>query len=454
MQRRTNRTKKSSTAQNTGQLGVNLVEETVLKMRFVWNPIHFESGIDGQIEIVETGTGAATNRIIQVQVKATAVEFQSESQDALSFHCEREHIDYWLGGTAPVILVVCRPLTREAYWKDIKGYFTDPANQKSATVRFNKTTDKFTPAVAGLLANLAQPEGGTHLGPLPKTEKLVTNLFPIESFPETLWSGSSAHKGKEAFTEALKAMNSPHLRELLLSNSTVYSFHDLTSKPLSSLVEKGTVERNSSEDWALTDDPDLKRNFVQLLNRCLRQFCFDQHIGYDGQKDLHYFHSRVDRIKREIRCPSLQKDGRRSVAEWHASKLSEDGGYYRHQAFKGKFVRFGDKWFLEITPSYFFTTDGKTEHRNSEVLLAGIKRMERHRGVLGHLLLWKSVFSDLDLSKRYKMLKFSPPLELELKTGIDDEAWQKTGKAELETDDSEDRDDFEIDDDTDQLPLW
>ena len=60
--------------------------------------------------------------------------------------------------------------------------------------------------------------------------------------------------------------------------------------------------------------------------------------------------------------------------------LREDGStkYVRHLAFERRFRRFGDAWYLEITPTYYFTRDGRTEDRFSASHLAGIKRLERH----------------------------------------------------------------------------
>jgi hypothetical protein len=112
-----------------GQRGINMTERIVLEMGFVWNPIHIESGIDAIIEIRDPSTGETRNKIVQVQVKAVS-QFAAEHSDAFSFSCERAHIGYWLGGTARVILVVCRPDTEEIYWKDLKTYFSLPENRE------------------------------------------------------------------------------------------------------------------------------------------------------------------------------------------------------------------------------------------------------------------------------------------------------------------------------------
>jgi hypothetical protein len=89
-------------------------------MRYAWRPILiFDLGIDGEIEICDPQTGEATNLILRVQVKATAQPFQRESSDSFEYFCDRRDLDYWLRGNAPVILIVCRPDTNEAYWVSV-----------------------------------------------------------------------------------------------------------------------------------------------------------------------------------------------------------------------------------------------------------------------------------------------------------------------------------------------
>src|SRR5687768_2668197 len=124
--------KKVSPQGITGQLGANLIERIVLHMKYIWRPILiFDVGIDGEIEICDPVTGAATNSIIRVQAKATTRPFQAETPESFGYTCEQKDLEYWLQGNAPVILIVCRPETDEAYWVSVKDYFKDPALQKA-----------------------------------------------------------------------------------------------------------------------------------------------------------------------------------------------------------------------------------------------------------------------------------------------------------------------------------
>src|SRR4051812_22891208 len=122
-----------------GQLGANQIERIVLNMKYVWRPtLIFDAGIDGEIEIRDPITGEATNSIVKVQAKATTLSFQAETADAFEYLCEQKDLDYWLRGNTPVILIVCRPDTDEAYWVSIKDYFRELATRKGRKILFDK----------------------------------------------------------------------------------------------------------------------------------------------------------------------------------------------------------------------------------------------------------------------------------------------------------------------------
>src|SRR5438874_2370228 len=108
----------------TGQQGVNFIATVFSEMGYLWTPTsgHSDAGIDGFVEIRNPQTGEATNRILQVQSKATTREWDNETSESFEFRCNDRDLDYWMQGNAPIILVVSRPSTKEAYWVSIKSY--------------------------------------------------------------------------------------------------------------------------------------------------------------------------------------------------------------------------------------------------------------------------------------------------------------------------------------------
>jgi hypothetical protein len=143
-----------------GQEGVNLVERLVLKMGFLWYATPgMEAGIDGVIETRDRITGAVYNKIIQVQSKATVNRFPAETDDKFQYICHERDLNYWLEGNTPVILVVSRPRTDEAYWVSVKSYFKDSKKRASRKIIFDKKHDRFDEHSAKALMDLAsKPE--------------------------------------------------------------------------------------------------------------------------------------------------------------------------------------------------------------------------------------------------------------------------------------------------------
>lgn len=412
--------------QFTGQRGVNIVERIVLEMGYVWNATYFEAGIDGYIEIADPETGEATNKIVQVQVKAVENDFQSDNGQEFSFTCERAHIDYWLNGTAPVILVVCKIRTGEAYWVNVADFFSDPERRKGCTIRFDRKSDRFDSSAANRLLESAAPEGGLYLGPVPKEEKLISNLFPVFRMPERIFVADTEFRDRDEVVEALKPLERPEIREWMLKDRKLYSIHDLRREPLVGLCDRGTAEPFDIEEWSDSDDPVVLRDFVRIMNLCLGQFRFDRGFGYDHESGKTFFAAPIDGSERRIQCQSLEKTGTRTVVKkLFAKEGSDDVPCLRHQAFLGKFLRFNGQWFLEVTPTHFFSTDGRTPYRYAESLESGLKRIERHRSVVGDLLMWKSVLAGRELGHKYRHLEFNAPAEFELAVGIDDKAWQR-----------------------------
>src|SRR5438046_2600572 len=123
----------------TGERGINLIQRVVLEMGCLWYPTGgVEAGIDGFIEIRDPASGEVTNSIIQVQSKATANSFQAETTTGFDYLCDVRDIDYWLNGNAPVILIVSRPDTGEAYWAPLKERFRDPDVRNARKIHFDK----------------------------------------------------------------------------------------------------------------------------------------------------------------------------------------------------------------------------------------------------------------------------------------------------------------------------
>ena len=410
-----------------GQQGVNLIEQIVQKMGYVWRPTPiFDVGIDGEIEIRDPMSGEMTNTIIKVQSKATTQQFQAETDTSFEYRCEQRDLDYWLQGNVPIILVVCRPDTDEAYWVSIRDYFSAPAIRKIRKVLFDKQCNRFDDSCAAALKKLALPKNsGIYFAPLQKTETLYTNLLKVTSFAPKIYVASTNYRYVGDVWNKFSSMKVKVSPEWILTDKQIVSFHNLKLQPFNEICDLDTCKSFNTREWASSKDENIKRQFVRLLNWCLKQKTRLLRLRFDEDREYYYFPSTKDLKTYSVSYQHLQQESSRVVFKQY-SKKGDPGQktYCRHSAFRGHFLRLGDEWYLEITPTYHFTSDGYSRHKFCAKLLQGIKRVERNPDVLGQLLMWANYLSQSTLfSSEYPFLRFGQLATVDITTSLPDDLW-------------------------------
>ena len=287
-----------------------------------------------------------------------------------------------------MILIFSHPEQGEAWWVDVKAAFPDVVTRASRTVVVDKHTQRFDRDAAPALLQLAVPaSSGLYLRPPPKTETLTTNLLPIVTMPPVVYLATSAVRDYPAAGEAL-ATQAERRPGWILRDGKIMSFASLREPPLSVLCD-GDVEEHETGEWADSDDLDTQYRFMDLLKP--------------------HGHRLVCRSALAQGAPpcalpgdlgSERPEGRqgpgaigRTVFGPHYAK-SEPGkvSYYHHAALQMRFRRFDGCWYCQLEPDYCFTSDGYTESRLADKLLAGIKRLDRHPAVAGWTRVWANHF--------------------------------------------------------------
>lgn len=436
-----------------GDKGIALIHRVVLDMGFVWNPTNLEAGIDGYIEIRDDKTGEVSNCIIQVQSKAGASWFKAETDSTFEFLCDERDLKYWMSGNAPVILVVSRPENDEAYWVSIKDYFRDPMQRKSRKVTFNKACDRFDAKCRDRLAALAvPPDSGVYLSATPVTETLTSNLLPLNDYPKRLFRASTKLRSPSQVGDILRKHPNDGLNEWILHDAFIYAFHDLTLEPWTKTCLSATTENLPTDDWAFSDDRNRRYVFVRMIGKCMRELLYRQGVRFCKDKEHYFFRSTHDLTEKKV--------GGLSVFKAYESKATPGRtAYYRHRAARLRFLRYDQKWYVEITPSYHFTQDGFKISRYFEERLAGIKLLERQNKThLRQVQLWEQVLrqehltlgsprprqlslfgSDEDDSfetpiEPYPHLTFGRLAQFEVDWGVPEKAWLPSGGVADEDD--------------------
>lgn len=423
--------KRLTDRQLLGEQGVALISLAVSRMGFVWRPtaVH-DTGIDGEIELRDRGSGAVSGLLLKVQSKAVS-NFDKDGPGSFEYLADRRDVDYWLGHNVPVILVLSKPNTGEVYWQPVQ----EPDGRVRPTqFKFDKIRDKLDETAASQLIELVRrgTPGARGFAQL-KPERLLSNLLSVRHLPARLYLAETPFTTYKDVSKALEGTNISF--EYSLRNKQVLTVRDLTDPRYEFLCDRGTVEDFPVEQWSQSDDPDAQRDFVRIVNQCLKQLLRTSkaRVRLDPQTGTYYFPSNTGNTSYSFGYQGQKKSTSREVVkELRNKKLGHVMGF-RHSAMWGKFCRYGKDWFLEITPTYFFTDPGgRKQSRLHPDWLAGIKRLEKNGAIRGQLVMWEELLSgqgDL-FAEAYPFLAFNQLLSFDIEKGLSDAAWTANDEDE------------------------
>lgn len=426
--------KRLSQAQILGQQGINLIEERVLEMGFAWQPTNqaLEVGIDGSIELRDQQTGQMSGSLLLVQSKART-SLERETNTSFEFTCTRDDLEYWLGGTAPVLLVVSKPRERLAWYVSVKDYFRVADRRQSRRVRFDKATMRFEQSAASHLVALSAAAGsGTYFRPPPKYEILISNLLPVIRFPTKLYRAVTEFYDRGDVRDELKKHVEWPESEYVLRDKLIVSVHDLRNDPWRYVCDVGTTETVEIQEWRDSEDRETQRLFTQLLNQCLSRRVGPMGMHFLKESDALYFKASKPTEGSDV-LPSRRKSYRsrkaqtsRDVFRAYFSKSDPSKvAYYRHVGFERRFKRIDKKWYLEINPLYHYTTDGYEPHPFREEYHSKIKSIEGNNAVAGTVVMFASLLQDETtlFRENYPHLGFGSLERFQVPIGIEDASW-------------------------------
>jgi hypothetical protein len=180
-----------------------------------------------------------------------------------------------------------------------------------------------------------------------------------------------------------------------------------------------------TEDWSQTNDDVERRLFVQLLNECLRAKLAERGVWFSRENRYYFFRATPDLRDKQYGYQSREHRTSRFVFKGYPKKKDPaQMAYYRHSAFDGRFVRYAKDWFLQISPTYHYTFDGRKPYFYAPDQLSGIKRLENNDSVLGQIVMWQAVLTEKGLfDKVPDFLNFTSLAEFQLDSGFEDKSW-------------------------------
>ncbi|WP_022727544.1 DUF4365 domain-containing protein [Fodinicurvata sediminis] len=431
-----------TSSQMLGEIGETAVRHRFLDIGFQFDGrSRLEAGIDGVAEVMDEGKPLA--RMIAVQVKATeSGTYTAEDDEGFTYLLKRKDLEYWRPSNLPVIIVLYRKSDETFYWQEVPSGVTEGDRR----LRFDKQRDVLDRNAVNRLAALTVPKAGFgyYVPPLGGGEDALVNILPITMPPE-IYVASTPHSGPKAAALLLEG-EEPARFDWVINGGSFWSFHDPRASPCRDIVDFDQVEAIETGYLAFHEDLDEQNKFAFLLRKTLRHQT-RENLNWEKERKLLYFRALEKNVPRRFHYEASRNKTHADVVNVITSKKEEDRvDFVRHHAFAPRFELLDDQWFLVVTPTYYFTTDGFTPHSYPQALLAGKKRMDNSASLRGQVIMWHRVLTQKeraagDLFGRDAepelCLQFEAPPQITLDTRVPEDVWGAPRKKAEEPDNQE-----------------
>lgn len=374
---------------------------------------HF-SGVIARTPVFSAGPIASSDRLLKDP--EVLIPILTTSRHLLAIEMESAGVHRAARDNTPMLAI--RGLS------DIVGYKRNDAWTKYACATaayFTRAYLRTTPVPPSDISN-APSSANSLVSPVDE-EEAFSNLLPLRHFPERLFVGPALCRSMKQGWAILQQPGgtSRVSGAWTLYEGNIYSFQDPERSRLRNIVDIGGLEEFDSKEWAFSDDSDKRRLFVYLLNACLRDDLWTLGVRHHGSQDVYAFMGRPDEPPRKLKYANLKLRSTATVVA-HYESTSKEGKKYpfmRHTAFTGRFRLLDGLYYLEITPTYRFTRDGRDLDRFHDMRLSGIKRLERNRSVLSQLLIWQATLrAPWPRTDSSRLLEFAPLLSFRFSSNL------------------------------------
>jgi hypothetical protein len=181
-------------------------------------------------------------------------------------------------------------------------------------------------------------------------DALLGNLLEVTSFPPLVWSAPTDKKSSREVRAEV-----PDAEGHIIRSNTLFTFADLSNERchLRQVVNVSDLQNQATREWLL--DTEKAGSWIALLNQALTSHLSKLAIRKED-KGRYFFRPNKDGTTR------LWRNGKDRAREVAAKKINptDSSTFWVHHAARIRFKRLGDRFFLMIEPTYFFTTDGET----------------------------------------------------------------------------------------------
>ncbi len=177
--------------------------------------------------------------------------------------------------------------------------------------------------------------------------RYASNFLEVVKFPDIIWyAGTDARRPQEVLENAGMDWVPP----FILHEGLLFTFQNLSklANSLYTQIDVNDIENVTVEEFIANYG---EERFVWLLNECFYRHLKAKDLWIDRYRKRVYF-PRTDDGPRTIEYQARVRRATRTV-------VKRKNRYWEHKSFWFRFERFADAWTLVILPSYVFTTDGR-----------------------------------------------------------------------------------------------
>lgn len=401
-----------------------------------WHPgsTDIDTGIDGEIELVDPGTDEVRNFRIGVQSKATEGMWRSETTDGFLYKAKPDDIAYWLGGNQPVLLVCSRPSKGEAYFRNVQQWVSDSKTRASGLIDFDKRRDRFD---AGAADRLFAVEARVPIvleppGPVLTPETAKSNLLPIYWQTPSMWViPAPGEQWGDWFSKALDA--GVARTDLAMRAGSLWSLVPFEPAFLDAIEVHHPPETIPLASYTGSDDRDRINLLAELVRKTLISMHHPQ-LRWSPATRVAYFKLYPDQPDRTFKW---SKGSGRTVVKARASLRHEGLSGYRHDAAELHVRRLSREHVLSVTPTYLFTQDGRRLSSFHADALKKMKTQDRAAAVSQQLRMWEFLLRERgQLGADSGPFRLGGLVEVELPVRPPERAWM-VAPADLVDDDVE-----------------
>jgi len=229
-------------------------------------------------------------------------------------------------------------------------------------------------------------------------EQLVANLLPVTALPTIVQVADTPLRRKKGIK---RFIGDKHAPPFILRSQQLYTFSDLhdIENPLQNAINIETLHDEPFPHWFSNED--RRRWAVELLNLCLKQYCWERYLRFDKKGKRFFFRPKDDDGK-TIRWQIGSTVHPRQVTRRHFAYFKDENGVpqqqpfgWRHHAVRLSFMHLPSGLYLKISPTYMLTNDKGRARGGSRVgpILSQWLNQERNGQVLRSFRFWSLVLT-------------------------------------------------------------